>query len=75
MTGSIRVDVGICTFRRPVVEQTLRSLGRLHVPGGVALRIIVADNDSTPSARALVYAMAASLPFEVCYVHCPAANI
>jgi succinoglycan biosynthesis protein ExoM len=75
MSNLIRIDVGICTFRRPQLEQTLRSLGRLHVPAGVALRVIVADNDSAPSARALVYALAANLPFEIRYIHCPASNI
>ena len=75
MTDPIRIDVGICTFRRPQLEQTLRSLGRLHVPAGVVLQVIVADNDSAPSARALVHGMAADLPFEIRYVHCPASNI
>lgn len=75
MTDPMRIDIGICTFRRPGLEQTLRSLGRLHVPAGVSLRIVVADNDAAPSARALVYTMAASLPFELRYVHCPASNI
>ena len=72
---TVRIDIGICTFRRPQVEQTLRSLGCLHVPAGVALRVIVADNDAAPSARALIYALATGLPFEICYVHCPAFNI
>lgn len=75
MTDPIRIDVAICTFRRPQLEQTLRSLGRLHVPAGVVLQVIVADNDSAPSARALVYGMAAGLPFDIRYVHCPASNI
>ncbi len=72
---TMRIDIGICTFRRPQLEQTLRSLGCLHVPAGVALRVIVADNDTVPSARALVYAVAASQPVEICYIHCPASNI
>ena len=75
MSDPIRIDIGICTFRRPQLEQTLRSLAGLHVPAGVALRVVVADNDSAPSARALVYGLAAGLPFEIIYVHCPASNI
>ena len=75
MTGPVRIDIGVCTFRRPQLEQTLRSLADLQVPAGVALRVVVADNDSAPSARALVYAMAAGLPFEIRYIHCPASNI
>jgi succinoglycan biosynthesis protein ExoM len=72
---SVAVDIGICTYRRPQLEQTLRSLGALRLPPGVAVRIMVADNDSEPSARALVYAMASTLPLEIRYIHCPASNI
>jgi succinoglycan biosynthesis protein ExoM len=75
MNDRVRIDIGICTFRRPRLEQTLRSLAGLHVPAEAMLRIVVADNDAAPSARALVYALAASLPFEIRYVHCPASNI
>jgi len=70
-----RVDIGVCTFRRPELERTLRSLADLEVPEAVAVRIIVADNDAMPSARPLVDSLRSSLPFEVLYVHCPAANI
>lgn len=72
---STRVDIGICTFRRPELEQTLRSLANLAVPDEVAVRIIVADNDAVPSARPLVDGLCPFLPFEVHYIHCPAANI
>lgn len=75
MTDLLRIDIGVCTFRRPQLEKTLRSLAGLHVPAGVTLRIVVADNDTVPSARALVYGIAASLPFEIRYIHCPEANI
>jgi len=75
MNRAVRIDIGICTFRRPQLEQTLRSLAELQVPPQIGLRVIVADNDSAPSARALVYALAAGLPFEMLYVHCPASNI
>jgi len=70
-----RVDIGICTFRRPELERTLRSLANLAVPAEVAVRIIVADNDATPSARPVVDGLRPLLPFVVHYVHCPAANI
>ncbi len=73
--GMKRIDVCVCTYRRPHLEQTLRSLAGLQVPPQIGLRVIVADNDSVPSARALVYALAAGLPFEMLYVHCPASNI
>lgn len=75
MTAPIRIDIGVCTFRRPQLERTLRSLAALRVPRGATLRIVVADNDAVPSARALVHAVAAGLPLEIRYIHCPASNI
>jgi succinoglycan biosynthesis protein ExoM len=72
---TVRIDIGVCTYRRPQLERTLRSLGALQLPPEATLRIIVADNDAEPSARRLVGAVAADLPFEVRYIHCPASNI
>ena len=69
------VDVTLCTFRRPMVRDTLASLGRLDLPVGVSLRIIVADNDEDPSAKPVVAEAAADLAFPVAYVHAPARNI
>lgn len=67
-------DILICTFRRPHLAETLRSLFALDpVPG--PLRIIVADNDETPSAEALVAGMAEGAPMKVVYCHAPARNI
>ncbi len=71
----LRVDICVCTYRRPQLADTLRSLGAMTMPPGTAARVLVADNDRQPSARELVYALAAELPFDVVYVHCPAANI
>lgn len=76
-TGSdlIHIDIGVCTYRRPELEQTLRSLGGIAVPENAQIRIIVADNDDTPSAKARVDALRAVIPHEIAYVHCPASNI
>ncbi|WP_420961578.1 glycosyltransferase [Brucella sp. IR073] len=71
----LRIDIGVCTYRRPELEATLISLGRLAVPANCSIRVIVADNDVTPSAKDRVAALAATLPFEITYVHCPASNI
>ena len=73
--GMKRVDVCVCTYRRPHLEQTLRSLARLELPEGLEVRVVVADNDTRPSARGLVEALASALPFDIRYVHCPASNI
>ncbi|WP_034857022.1 glycosyltransferase [Sinorhizobium sojae] len=75
MSEKLRIDIGICTFRRPELAETLRSLASTAHPADALVRIIVADNDVTPSASALVEALRPGLPFEVAYVHCPASNI
>lgn len=71
----IRIDIGICTYRRPELQATLESLFALTVPAGAALRLIVADNDANPSARALVESLRERSPFNIGYVHCPKSNI
>jgi succinoglycan biosynthesis protein ExoM len=75
MTQALRIDIAVCTYRRPQLAETLCSLGALVVPDGVTLRLIVADNDAQPSAEGIVRDMAGRLPFPVAYVHCPASNI
>lgn len=69
------VDIGICTFRRPAVVETLASLAGQTLPAGVTLRAIVADNDETPEARERVLAAAAEHRLDVTYVHAPSRNI
>ncbi|WP_371311120.1 glycosyltransferase family 2 protein [Hyphomonas sp.] len=71
----MKVNVCVCTFRRPMVETTLRSLDAQRVPDGVTFDIIVADNDETASARRLVEAFAATANHTVSYIHAPARNI
>ena len=72
---TLRVDIAVCTFRRAALAQTLASLAWLSVPDTVRLRVIVADNDVEPSARARVDAARSLLPIDIVYVHCPAGNI
>lgn len=75
MSETIRVDVGVCTFRRPAVAETLASIGRQVLPEGVTVRVIVADNDEQPSAECAVRTAAEEHGLEVAYVHAPARNI
>lgn len=77
MTGEkpIRIDIAICTYRRPELRATLESLFALAVPACAELRLIVADNDASPSASRLVQDMQAHSPFPIHYVHCPRSNI
>lgn len=67
------VDVCVCTFRRGSLLQTLESLAGQQ--GAPPFRVIVADNDETPSAESLVNEARAVLKLDVTYVHAPARNI
>ena len=69
-----RIDICICTFKRPFLAETLRSIAALN-RGVHQVRVIIADNDTVPSARDLVTALAAEMPMPVTYVHAPEANI
>ncbi|MCM2473489.1 glycosyltransferase family 2 protein [Rhizobium sp. CG5] len=75
ITPALRIDIGVCTFRRAALEQTLLSLAMIAVPDGASVRIIVADNDITPTAAPLVDTLRPTVPFDIAYVHCPAGNI
>jgi succinoglycan biosynthesis protein ExoM len=67
--------VCICTFRRRTIVDTIKSVAAQVLPAGVSVRVVVADNDETPSARALVEEAAAETGLALAYVHAPAANI
>jgi succinoglycan biosynthesis protein ExoM len=71
----LRVDVCVCTFRRESVSDLIASLARMQLPTGAAIRIIVADNDDTPSAQVRVNAAFAAHGLDGVYLHAPARNI
>lgn len=71
----VRVDVLICTFRRDSIKETLNSVDVQNLPQNVSVRVIVADNDDAPSAKAAVINAAACLNTPVVYAHAPARNI
>lgn len=75
MAKKLSIDIGVCTFRRPELADTLRSLDGMQMPAGFDISIIVADNDDTPTARDLVTALSRELTVPVRYQHCPARNI
>ncbi|WP_095082824.1 glycosyltransferase [Mesorhizobium sophorae] len=75
MAKKLSIDIGVCTFRRPELADTLRSLDAMEMPAGFDISIIVADNDDTPTARDLVTALSRELTVPVRYQHCPARNI
>ena len=69
------VDVCICTYRRPAIVETLRSLSCQENCAGIGVRVIVADNAIASSAQALIEATARELGLDLAYVHAPANNI
>jgi succinoglycan biosynthesis protein ExoM len=68
------IVIGICTFRRRSVTDTLASLAELKLPSA-PVSIVVADNDDTPSAASAISEIAAGHPLPLRYVHAPARNI
>lgn len=68
------VDVCVCTFRRPALADTLRGLAAQNLDG-LSMRVVVADNDTTPSARTLAEGVARETGLRLCYVHAPEQNI
>ncbi|GAA6210042.1 glycosyltransferase family 2 protein [Cognatishimia sp. WU-CL00825] len=71
----MKIDICICTFRRPFVVETLKSIEAADVPQGAELRIIVIDNDDTATAQERVESTAATMTRPVTYRHAPGANI
>lgn len=69
------VDVCVCTFRRPSVADLLASLANMDLGGTLRMRLIVADNDDTPSARHTVESAFAANGLDGVYLHAPARNI
>jgi len=69
------IDVCVCTFRRPQISATLKSLGQQKLQPGFQARIIVADNDLEPSARTSVLQAAEEHRLDVRYIHAPGRNI
>lgn len=71
----VTVDVCVCTYRRPQLAQALWSVAEQRDTDDIELRVIVADNDETPSARTLAEATAAAAGLKLTYLHAPARNI
>ena len=69
------IEVLICTFRRPQIRQALESVQAARVPDGVGVRVIVIDNDDTPSARPVIEDLLDDPNVPLDYVHVPGRNI
>ena len=74
MANQKSIDICVCTYRRPHLDKTLQSLMRLEVPNGTQVRVVVADNDTTPSASSVVERYRESA-FPIQYIHAPERNI
>ncbi len=60
--------IAVCTAKRPqMLSKTLESLGRLSVPPGATLSIVVVENDCEQHALAVVERTRASSPFPIRY--------
>jgi succinoglycan biosynthesis protein ExoM len=69
------IDICLCTYRRPHVAETLRSISRLNLKPDWKIRVIVTDNDDGPSAQALVERVARESALTLTYLHAPVRNI
>jgi succinoglycan biosynthesis protein ExoM len=75
MLATRLVDVCVCTYRRKSIADTICSLAAQRLPDGIRLRVVVADNDDTPSAEDIVRKQCTALGLDHHYVHAPARNI
>lgn len=72
--GAVRTDVGsvtvaVCTFRRPAaLQRSLQGLCAQRRLAGVAVDVVVVDNDAAGSARAVVEAARPASPWGLRYV-------
>jgi succinoglycan biosynthesis protein ExoM len=74
MIAADRHAIGVCTYRRPGLADTLANLEDQTAPVG-RLAILVADNDDRPTAQKLITDFARSSSHDVVYIHAPSQNI
>ena len=77
MTANAPIDISICicTFRRPQLLDLLLQALSEQDRDGLALEVIVADNDPGASARPVLDAWQARLPLPLRALHVPVPNI
>ncbi len=63
------IFIGLSTHMRPkMLEETLKSLGKLLIPDEAELMLLVTDNDGNESARKVFEKYAPSIPFTSYYL-------
>lgn len=78
MNEKTAVSICVCTFRRPHIVDTLRSVLDLEIEKDWDVKVIVSDNDDTDSARNMVEEVAQAgreKNIMIDYIHAPARNI
>ena len=74
--SSEHIAVCICTRERPqMLERIIRSYAQLHHPAGVAVSLVIIENDSAPACEGVVRQLATELGIEVHYCHEPRLGI
>jgi succinoglycan biosynthesis protein ExoM len=74
-SARVGVTVAICTFRRSSIIKAVESVARQNLPADIAMRILVIDNDATPSAKDSIENIRAKTSVEIDYCHVPGQNI
>jgi len=70
--GDMKVTVAICTWNRArLLNETLQSLSRIHLPGGVPWEVIVVDNNSTDGTAAVLNTWRTKLPLRTLFEATP----
>jgi succinoglycan biosynthesis protein ExoM len=74
--SATNISICVATFRRPsLLENALASLGRLVIPEGTRVQIVVVDNDRDESARTVVDSFTRHAAYPVTYDVEPTQNI
>jgi succinoglycan biosynthesis protein ExoM len=71
----VDVSICICTYRRPMVADTIASVLAQHELDRIAAEVIVCDDDPAQSARAAIETIAATARIPVRYVTSGAGNV
>ncbi len=76
MNAKAVVCAGVCTMQRPeMLAKCLRSLASQKNLDGFDFRILVVDNDATPSSALVAEAASSACPFPIHYYHEPRRGI